>query len=78
VISYATGVNRLYAKSIIDEQNRLIRIFGSELAVLLDVGEVALVSVAKKSIVDAIMAQRENRVEVVPGYDGVYGRPRLH
>jgi uncharacterized protein (TIGR00375 family) len=77
VISFATGVNRLYAKGVIEEQDRLIRRFGSELAVLLDVGEEALAAVSKRSIVDAIVALRENKVDVVPGYDGVYGKPRF-
>lgn len=77
VISYATGVNRLYAKGVIEEQDRLIRTFRNELAVLLEVEHKALVRATKKVIADAILAQRENRVTVVPGYDGVYGRPKF-
>jgi uncharacterized protein (TIGR00375 family) len=77
LISSATGVNRLYSKPVIDEQNKLITTFGSELAVLLEAGEDALAGATKRTVVDAILAQRENRVEVVPGYDGVYGTPRF-
>ncbi len=75
VISYATGVNRLYAKGVIDEQDKLIRRFGSEFAVLLEADREALAAETKAIIADAIIAVREGKVEVVPGYDGVYGIP---
>lgn len=77
VISHATGVNRLYARGVIEEQDKLIHAFENELTVLLEVDHDALLRVTKKVVADAILAQRENRVEVVPGYDGVYGEPRF-
>ncbi len=77
VISFATGVNRLYVKSIIDEQDRLIRTFGSELAVLLDATQEELSMVARKPVVEAILACRKDRVRFDPGYDGVYGVPHF-
>lgn len=77
VISRATGVNRLYARRVIEEQDKLIHAFDNELAVLLRTDYDALARVTKREVADAILAQRENRVEVVPGYDGVYGEPRF-
>jgi len=77
VISHATGVNRLYARGVIEEQDKLTHAFENELTVLLEVDHDALLRVTKKIVADAILAQRENRVEVVPGYDGVYGEPRF-
>ncbi len=75
IISYSTGANRLYAKSVIEEQNRLIGMFGSELSVLLDVTEEELLRSTAAKVAKAIVAVRENRVTFVPGYDGVYGTP---
>jgi len=75
VISFATGVNRLYAKAVIEEQDKLIRIFGSELSVLLDADEKELSEHARGRIANAIIAMREGRVRFQPGYDGNYGTP---
>ncbi|MDV3277825.1 MAG: hypothetical protein LYZ69_05085 [Nitrososphaerales archaeon] len=77
VISFATGVNRLYAKAVIDEQDKLIKAFGNELAVLIDAGEEALSKVTKAEVAKAIVAMRMGEVEFDPGYDGVYGVPRF-
>jgi len=76
VISFATGVNRLYSKPVIEEQNKLIKAFGNELKVLLDSNETDLLRVTKKKVVDAILAVREDRVRLRPGYDGEYGSPQ--
>jgi uncharacterized protein (TIGR00375 family) len=77
VISIATGVKGLHAKSVSKQQDRLIKAFGSELAVLLDVPGEELLRFSTKRVASAIMAVREGRVTFSPGYDGVYGTPTL-
>ena len=75
VISYATGVRRLYARKVLELQDKLIRAFGSEFEVLLDAPQDALAEVAGKGVASAVVSAREGRVEVTPGYDGTYGVP---
>lgn len=75
VISFSTGVNRLYARSVLELQDRLIRRFGSELNVLLDAEEQEIAQVVPSKVAKAIIASREGMVRVTPGYDGVYGIP---
>ncbi len=78
VVSYATGVNRLYVKRVTEEQDRLIGAFGSELGVLLDAPREALLKTTSEKVADAIMTSREGNVRFDPGYDGVYGTPHFN
>ncbi len=77
VISYSTGVNRLYAKSVLALQDKLIGAFGGELPVLMDVSEKSLAEQVPTKVARAIVESRGGRLKVVPGYDGVYGVPEF-
>jgi len=77
VISFASGVRGLYAKKVIRLQDALVRTFGSEFAVLLEVPRDELVRVAGAKIANAIVLCREGGVVVTPGFDGVYGVPHF-
>ncbi|MGQ9551851.1 MAG: endonuclease Q family protein [Candidatus Bathycorpusculaceae bacterium] len=54
--------------------NMLIDKFGDEYAVLIDAPAEALKNVADNKIAEAIINVREGSVEVIPGYDGIYGK----
>jgi len=75
IISFVTGVNQLYSKKVIEEENKLVKKFGNEFNVLLDVPEEELVKVTNEKIADAIIKVREGNVKYIAGYDGVYGIP---
>jgi len=75
IISFVTGVNQLYSKKVIEEQNKLIDRFGNEFNVLLTASRDDLVKVTNEKIADAIIKVREGKVRFDAGYDGVYGKP---
>ena len=75
IISAALGVNQLYSKRVIEQQDALIARFGNELNVVLNVPETELQSAVDGKIADAIIRVRNGDVKYVPGYDGVYGIP---
>lgn len=75
IISHVTGVDQLYSKKVMEEQDKLVAKFGNELNVLFNARKDELSKVTSEKIVDAIIKTREGRVHSVPGYDGVYGKP---
>ncbi len=57
--------------------DKLISVFGSEFNVLLDADAQALSKVVGKSLADLIILNREDKLNIIPGYDGVYGKIKL-
>jgi len=57
--------------------NKLLLTFGNEFAALLDAGKEELPKVVNEKTYKAILANREGKIKVKPGYDGVYGVPLI-
>jgi len=60
------------------EYNKLIAAFGSELNLLLNVTRDDILSQSPPKIGKGIIRVREGKVEVIPGYDGVYGEIKVY
>jgi len=75
IISHVLGIEQLYSRRVITEQDKLIEKFGNEFNVVLDVSREELLKVSNPRIVDAIIKVREGKVNYIPGYDGIYGKP---
>ena len=63
-----------FSKKVWADSMKIISEFGTELKVLLEVPEENLKIVANEKIVDLIMKNRDGKLKVQPGYDGVYGK----
>jgi uncharacterized protein (TIGR00375 family) len=68
-------IDTLYSKTVWSEYNRLVEKFGNEFNVLLDAQREELEKITEKQLVDVIMKNREGKIKIIPGYDGVYGKP---
>lgn len=59
------------------EYKNLIKKFGNEFSVLIDVPRQELEAVTLPEIAEGIVRVREGKVFIEPGYDGVYGKIRI-
>ena len=57
--------------------NILLNRFGSEFNILLNAEMNELKKLVKEKLALAIIKNREGKLKVIPGYDGVYGKPNL-
>jgi uncharacterized protein (TIGR00375 family) len=62
-------------RKVWEEYNKLIKAFGNEMNILLDVDGSELKKVADDKLADIIIKNRNQKIPFQPGYDGVYGVP---
>jgi len=67
-----------YSRKVWEESMKLIREFGSELNVLLEAPEEKLKLLTNEKIVEIIIKNRNGKIKMQPGYDGVYGKILLN
>jgi len=73
IISLAFG-NNMQSKTVWNVYNSLIEKFESEFNILLDISKEDLIRAnVDDKLVDLILKNREQKIKVKPGYDGVYG-----
>jgi len=76
IISEAFGVGTA-SKKVKEAYLDLIKKFGSELKILLEISEEELRKSVDPIIVEGIKRVREGKVEIRPGYDGEYGEVEI-
>ena len=76
IIGDALGVSADSVK-VEREYFQLIRAFGTEFRILLELGEEELMKACPKNIVRGIMNVRKGNLDIAPGYDGEYGKVRV-
>lgn len=64
-------------KGVSQEYGRLIKRFGPEFRILLDIPEEELASGVPARILDGIKKVRRGDLVIEPGYDGVYGKVKI-
>ncbi|MDH5782314.1 MAG: endonuclease Q family protein [Candidatus Bathyarchaeota archaeon] len=74
IIVTVLGVSYPSVQKVWDVYNTLTAKFGSEYAVLIDASQEEMSKIVNPQIAEAVTRVREGKVDVVPGYDGVYGQ----
>ncbi len=73
LIAAVHKINQIYSKKVWDIYNKLILRFNSEFNVLLNVNYNDLKEVVNEKLASVIIKNREGKLKIKPGYDGVYG-----
>ncbi len=74
IIKTILGVTYPGARGVWSPYNTLIKEFGDEYTVLIEASKEEMSQIVDPQIAEAITRVREERIRVIPGYDGVYGQ----
>ncbi|MEK6835382.1 MAG: endonuclease Q family protein [Nanoarchaeota archaeon] len=74
LIAAVYNYKQLSGKNVWQIYNKLTERFGSEFNVMLNVSEKDLLELSDKKLVNLILLNREGKLKIKPGYDGVYGQ----
>ncbi len=77
LIAAVYSISQLASKTVWEVYNLLIKKFGSEFKVLLEASYEDLAKTVDKRLADVIIKNREGKLKIKPGYDGVYGQVLL-
>ncbi len=73
LIAAVFGIKQLGSKKVWEIYNKLIKNFNNEYNVLLKISIGDLKKVIDEKLANVIILNRENKLKINPGYDGVYG-----
>ncbi len=74
VIAAVYNIKQLQSKKVWEVYNKLIKNFSNEYNILLNVTIDELKKVIDEKLAEVIILNRENKLKIQPGYDGVYGK----
>ena len=73
LICAVCNISQPTSKKVLSVYDKLISTFNSEFNVLLNVKKEDLLKYVDEKLAEVIMLNRENKLNIKPGYDGVYG-----
>ncbi|MDO8556223.1 MAG: endonuclease Q family protein [Nanoarchaeota archaeon] len=74
LIAAIYDIKQLASKRVWEIYNLLLAKFGTEYYILLEATHEQLSEVVHPKLADLILANRNNKLTIIPGYDGVYGQ----
>jgi len=74
IIATVLNVSYPSVQRVWEIYNKLIARFGDEYTVLIDASMEEMSKIVEPRIAEAVVRVREEKVKVIPGYDGVYGQ----
>lgn len=78
IIAESIGYSSVSGKAVLDVYKNMIKEFGNELKILMDISEVEFrKSGIKTEIIEGIFRVRSGKLKIRPGYDGEYGEVRI-